>query len=83
MDPLAEISLDMYLNNHAFRRTVLLPLWRYRPGGCQQALKKHLSYQRRCGLGRRASWVEEVLYFAEVGRRIRGILTLQGGGMAR
>jgi len=26
------------------------------------------------------SW-EEVLHFAEVGRRIGGILTLQGGGM--
>ena len=83
VDPLAEIPLDVYLNNHAFWRTVPLPLWRYRLGGCQQALKKHLSSQGRYGLGRWAPWVEEVLYFAEVGHRIRGILTLQGGGMAR
>jgi len=75
--PLAEIPLDVYLNNCAFRRTVPLPVWRYRLGGCQQALKKHLSYQGRCGLGRRAPWVEDV-FFAEVGRRIGGTLKLVG-----
>jgi len=57
---------------------VPLPVWTYKLGG-YQVLKKWLSYRERGVLGR-ALRAEEVLYFAEVGRRIGGILGLQGGG---
>ena len=78
LGPLGDTTLDVYLNDRAFWRNVPLPVWRYKLGG-YQVLKKWLSYRERGVLGR-ALRVEEVLYFAEVGRRIGGILTLQGGG---
>ncbi|MXW12077.1 MAG: N-6 DNA methylase [Synechococcus sp. SB0668_bin_13] len=78
LGPLGDTTLDVYLNDHAFWRNVPLPVWRYKLGG-YQVLKKWLSYRERGVLGRELR-AEEVLYFAEVGRRIGGILTLQGGG---
>ena len=78
LGPLGDTTLDVYLNDRAFWRNVPLPVWRYKLGG-YQVLKKWLSYRERGVLGRGLR-VEEVLYFAEVGRRIGGILTLQGGG---
>ncbi|MCY4173450.1 MAG: N-6 DNA methylase [Cyanobacteria bacterium MAG CAR3_bin_5] len=78
LGPLGDTTLDVYLNDRAFWRNVPLPVWRYKLGG-YQVLKKWLSYRERGVLGR-ALRVEEVLYFAEVGRRIGGILGLQGGG---
>ena len=78
LGPLGDTTLDVYLNDRAFWRNVPFPVWRYKLGG-YQVLKKWLSYRERGVLGR-ALRVEEVLYFAEVGRRIGGILTLQGGG---
>ena len=78
LDPLGATTLDVYLNDHAFWRNVPLPVWRYKLGG-YPVLKKWLSYREQRVLGR-ALGVEEVLHFAAVGRRIGGILTLQGGG---
>ena len=77
--PLGNTTLDVYLNDRAFWRNVPFPVWRYKLGG-YQVLKKWLSYRERGVLGRGLR-AEEVLYFAEVGRRIGGILGLQGGGM--
>ena len=78
IDPVGDTTLDVYLNDRAFWRNVPFPVWRYKLGG-YQVLKKWLSYRERGVLGR-ALRDEEVLYFAEVGRRIWGILTLQVGG---
>ena len=78
LDPVGDTTLDVYLNDRAFWRNVPLPVWGYKLGG-YQVLKKWLSYRERGVLGRGLR-AEEVLYFAEVGRRIGGILTLQGGG---
>lgn len=39
-------TLDTYLNDRASWRNMLLPLWRYKPGGAQ-VLKKRLSYRER------------------------------------
>ena len=72
LDPLGSTTLDVYLNDCAFWRNVPLPVWRYKLGG-YQVLKKWLSYRERGVLGR-GLWAEEVLYFAEVARRIGGIL---------
>lgn len=79
LDLLGATTLDVYLNDRAFWRNVPLPVWRYKLGG-YQVLKKWLSYRERGVLGR-ALRAEEVLYFAEMGRRIGGILGLRGGGM--
>ncbi|MYK92036.1 MAG: N-6 DNA methylase, partial [Synechococcus sp. SB0669_bin_8] len=70
--PCGDTTLDVYLNDRAFWRNVPFPVWRYKLGGCQ-VLKKWLSYREQGVLGRGLR-VEEVLYFAEVGRRIGGIL---------
>ena len=78
LDPLGDTTLDVYLNDRAFWRNVPLPVWTYKLGG-YQVLKKWLSYRERGVLGR-ALQAEEVLHFAAVGRRIGGILSLQGGG---
>ena len=64
--------LDVYLNDHAFWRNVPAAIWDYKLGG-YQVLKKWLSYRERDVLGR-ALTTEEVLYFAEVVRRVGGIL---------
>ena len=77
-NPVGDTTLDVYLNDRAFWRNVPLPVWRYKLGG-YQVLKKWLSYRERGVLGRVLRAVE-VLHFAAVGRRIGGILTLQGGG---
>ncbi|MCY3537678.1 MAG: N-6 DNA methylase, partial [Cyanobacteria bacterium MAG IRC3_bin_20] len=77
LGPLGDTTLDVYLNDHAFWRNVPLPVWRYKLGG-YQVLKKWLSYRERGVLGRELR-AEEVLYFAEVGRRIGGILGLTLG----
>ena len=78
LDSLGATTLDIYLNDHAFWRNVPLPVWGYKLGG-YQVLKKWLSYRERRVLGR-ALQIAEVSYFAEVSRRIGGILALQGGG---
>ena len=78
LDPLGDTTLDVYLNDRAFWRNVPLPVWGYKLGG-YQVLKKWLSYREQGVLGRTLR-AEEVLHFAAVGRRIGGILTLQGGG---
>ena len=72
LDPLGSTTLDVYLNDRAFWRNVPLPVWRYKLGG-YQVLKKWLSYRERGVLGRGLR-AEEVLYFAEVARRIGEIL---------
>ena len=68
---LGEKTLDVYLNDHAFWRNVPAAIWDYKLGG-YQVLKKWLSYRERDVLGR-ALTPEEVLYFAEMTRRITGI----------
>ena len=69
---LGEKTLDVYLNDRAFWRNVPAAIWGYKLGGYQM-LKKWLSYRERDVLGR-ALLPEEVLYFAEMARRVEGIL---------
>ncbi len=64
-------TLDVYLNDRAFWRNVPAAIWDYKLGG-YQVLKKWLSYREHDVLGR-ALMPEEVLYFAEMTRRITGI----------
>ncbi len=65
-------TLDVYLNDHAFWRNVPAAIWDYKLGG-YQVLKKWLSYRERDVLGRALS-PEEVLYFAEMTRRVAMIM---------
>ena len=69
---LGEKTLDVYLNDHAFWRNVPAAIWDYKLGG-YQVLKKWLSYRESDVLGR-ALTPEEVLYFAEMTRRVGGML---------
>ena len=73
---LGEKTLDVYLNDRAFWRNVPAAIWDYKLGG-YQVLKKWLSYRESDVLGR-ALTPEEVLYFAEMTRRIGAILDLCG-----
>ena len=70
---LGEKTLDVYLNDHAFWRNVPAAIWDYKLDG-YQVLKKWLSYRESDVLGR-ALTPEEVLYFAEMTRRVGGILS--------
>ena len=65
---LGQTTFDIYLNGNAFWRNVPATVWRYKLGG-YQVLKKWLSYRERPVLGR-ALLPEDVLYFAEMVRRI-------------
>ena len=69
-------TLDLYLNDRALWRNVPAAIWDYKLGG-YQVLKKWLSYREKDVLGR-ALAPEEVLYFAEMARRVGGILNLCG-----
>ena len=69
---LGDTTFDVYLNDRAFWRNVPAAVWAYKLGG-YQVLKKWLSYRERGVLGRVLS-PEEVLYFAEMARRVGGIL---------
>ena len=73
---LGEKTLDVYLNDRAFWHNVPAAIWDYKLGG-YQVLKKWLSYRERDVLGR-ALTPEEVLYFAEMTRRVGAILDLCG-----
>ena len=73
---LGEKTLDVYLNDRAYWRNVPAAIWDYKLGG-YQVLKKWLSYRERDVLGR-ALTPEEVLYFAEMTRRVGAILDLCG-----
>ena len=65
-------TFDVYLNGNAYWRNVPANVWRYKLGG-YQVLKKWLSYRERDVLGRTLR-PEGVGYFAEVARRIGGIV---------
>ncbi len=67
-------TFDIYLNDRAFWRNVPAAIWGYKLGG-YQVLKKWLSYRERDVL-ERALKHDEVAYFAEMARRIGGILRL-------
>ena len=69
---LGEKTLDVYLNDRAFWRNIPAAVWDYKLGG-YQVLKKWLSYRESDVLGRVLT-PEEVLYFAEMARRVGGIL---------
>ena len=73
---LGDTTFDVYLNDRAFWRNVPVAIWGYKLGG-YQVLKKWLSYRERGVLGRVLS-PEEVLYFAEMARRVGGILQVTG-----
>ena len=75
---LGEKTLDVYLNDRAFWRNVPAAIWDYKLGG-YQVLKKWLSYRESDVLGR-ALTPEEVLYFAEMTRRVGGILRFTAMG---
>ena len=70
---LGETTFDIYMNDHAYWRNVPAAVWNYKLGG-YQVLKKWLSYRERDVLERVLS-SEEVLYFAEMTRRL-GQITL-------
>ena len=72
MPALGKTTFDVYLNARAFWRNVPAAVWDYRLGG-YQVLKKWLSYRERDILGRALS-PEEVVYFAEMARRVGGTL---------
>ena len=69
-------TFDVYLNEHAFWRNVPTAVWSYRLGG-YQLLKKWLSYRERKVLGRPLR-TDEILYFAEMARRVAAILMREG-----
>ena len=69
---LGETTFDIYLNARAYWSNVPAAVWRYKLGG-YQVLKKWLSYRESDVLGRALS-PEEVLYFAEMTRRVGGML---------
>ena len=69
---LGETTFDIYLNGNAYWSNVPANIWRYKLGG-YQVLKKWLSYRERAVLGR-VLLPEEVLYFAEVVRRIGAMI---------
>ena len=71
---LGDSTFDIYLNDGAYWRNVPSAIWHYKLGG-YQVLKKWLFYRERKVLGR-ALKPDEVFYFAEVARRISGILQL-------
>ena len=71
---LGQTTFDIYLNGNAYWRNVPAAVWRYKLGG-YQVLKKWLSYRERPILDR-ALRPEEVLYFAEVARRIAAIVSI-------
>ena len=71
---LGQTTFDIYLNGNAFWCNVPAAVWRYKLGG-YQVLKKWLSYRERTILGR-ALMLEEVLYFAEMTRRITAIVAI-------
>ena len=68
---LGDTTFDVYLNDRAFWRNVPATIWGYKLGG-YQVLKKWLSYRERGVLGRALS-PEEVLYFAEMARRVGAV----------
>ena len=70
--PHGHTTFDIYPNGNAYWRNVPAAVWRYKLGG-YQVLKKWLSYRERPILGR-ALLPKEVLYFAEVARRIAAIV---------
>ena len=72
ISPLGEKTRDMYLNERAYWHNFPAAVWGYKLGG-YQVLKKWLSYRERDVLGR-ALAPEKVLYFAEMARRIGGML---------
>ena len=76
---LGETTFDVYLNDRAFWRNVPATIWGYKLGG-YQVLKKWLSYRERGVLGRALS-PEEVLYFAEMARRVAAILSHAASGI--
>ena len=71
---LGQTTFDIYLNGNAYWHNVPANIWRYKLGG-YQVLKKWLSYRERGVLGR-ALLPEEVMYFAEVARRIAAIVVI-------
>ncbi len=74
---LGDTTFDVYLNDRAYWRNVPANVWAYKLGG-YQVLKKWLSYRERKVLGRSLK-PEEVQRFAEVGRRIGGVLGVVAG----
>ena len=72
---LGDTTFDIYLNDRAYWRNVPANVWGYKLGG-YQVLKKWLSYRERKVLGRSLR-PEEVQHFAEVGRRVSAILSLE------
>ena len=71
---LGDTTFDIYLNERAYWRNVPANVWGYKLGG-YQVLKKWLSY-RESKVLRRSLKPDEVQHFAEVGRRVSGILGL-------
>jgi len=78
---LGQATFDIYLNGTAYWRNVPAAVWLYKLGG-YQVLKKWLSYRERPILGR-ARTLEEVLYFAEVARRIAAIIAATDNRVGR
>ena len=69
---IGETTVDVYLNDRTYWCNVPAEVWNYKLGG-YQVLKKWLSYREQRVLGRPLK-PEEVQYYAEMARRIVGIL---------
>ena len=69
---LGETTYDIYLNDRAFWCNVPPAIWNYQLGG-YPVLKKWLSYRERAVLKREIK-PDEVVYFADVARRIGAII---------
>ena len=72
---LGESTLDVYLNAHAYWRSVPERVWEYTLGG-YQVIKKWLSYREEPLLGRRLK-IDEVREVSAMARRIAAILLLE------
>lgn len=76
-------TLDTYLNDRASWRNMLLPLWRYKPGGAQVLKKRRLSYRERSGMLERLLWAEEMQHFTDTAQQIGGIFDLRVGRIGK
>ena len=69
------MTLDIYLNNHAYWRNVPEPVWNYYIGG-YQVIKKWLSYREYDLLGRPLN-LDEITEVTNMTRRIAALILME------
>ena len=70
-----DMTLDIYLNNHAYWRNVPEPVWNYYIGG-YQVIKKWLSYREYALLGRPLT-LDEITEITNMARRIAALILME------